>query len=102
MKTCAPQIVFASLTLLIAGCSKHPGVAAHSPSLIRLKSHSVVVAELRILAKEEVHVRGGTVNFDPATRVSSYKGGVTIQLGNSKDSPVTIEAEEAEMSPGAK
>jgi hypothetical protein len=41
-------------------------------------------------------------NFDTMTRVLTAKGGVTVQLGSTGDSPITIKADEVEVSPVAK
>jgi hypothetical protein len=65
--------------------------------VITLKSHGVAVAEVRLLKSDTLHVSGQTQNYDARTGVLTSRGGVTIQLGSTGDSPITIKADEAEV-----
>ena len=74
--------------------------AAHK--VITLKSHGVAVAELRLLTRDSLQVNGMKENLDAMTGILTAKGGVTIQLGSTGDSPITIKADEVVVSPVAK
>ena len=76
--------------------------ANNANKVIILKSHGIAVAELRLLKSDSLQINGMKQNYDTMTRVLTAKGGVTVQLGSTGDSPITIKADEVEVSPVAK
>ena len=70
---------------------------ANTTKVITLKSHGVAIAELRVLKSQTLQIFAGNQNANAQTGVLTAKGAVTIQLGSTGDSPVTIKADEAEV-----
>lgn len=77
--------------------------AGSASKIIMLKSHGVAVAELRLLNNDIVlqlranQINSQTENDNATTGVTTAKGEVTIQLGSTGDSPITIKADEADV-----
>jgi hypothetical protein len=98
----AVAIVTVGLGLAATLFAAEKQAAGSASKIITLKSHGVAVAELRLLKNDMFQINGQTENYNATTGVMTTKGGVTIQLGSAGDSPITIKADEVEVSPIAK
>jgi len=98
----AVVIVAIALGLAATLYAAEQQAANAATKIITLKSHGVAVAELRLLTRDSLQINGMKENLDAMTGVMTAKGGVTIQVGGAGDSPITIKADEVEVSPIAK
>ena len=98
MKTKHTVIILATafgLAATLFAAEQQAANATHK--VITLKSHGVAVAELRLLKNDMLQINGQKENYDALTGAMTTKGGVTIQLGRTGDSPITITADEADV-----
>jgi hypothetical protein len=70
---------------------------ADAAKVITLKSHGVAVAELRVFKGSQIDFAGQKLNYDAMTGTMVSSGGVTIHIGGTADTAVTVKADSVEM-----